>query len=171
MKERMRVLMLTAFPTIGGPLPKLAPLVAEGLSRCGCDVVIEGWSAHRAGRESLVAKLLGRSADLLRVQRRIREWRPDVIYVATAHNWPALLRDVPLALTVSRGRPPLVVHLHGSESDRLATRGGALFKACSAYVARRSDGCPTRLGNASGCRLPLARSPHSGPIDRAEGRI
>jgi glycosyltransferase involved in cell wall biosynthesis len=138
MKERMRVLMLTAFPTIGGPLPKLAPLVAEGLSRCGCDVVIEGWSAHRAGSESLVAKLLGRSADLLRVQRRIREWRPDVIYVATAHNWTALLRDVPLALTVSRGRPPLVVHLHGSESDRLEARGNALFKACSAYVARRS---------------------------------
>lgn len=135
---RMRVLMLTAFPATGGPLPKLAPLVADGLSRCGCEVVIEGWSAHRAGHESVVAKLLGRSADLLRVQRRIREWRPDVIYVATAHNWPALLRDLPLALTVPRGRPPLVVHLHGSESERLGARGHALFKACSACLARRA---------------------------------
>ena len=134
----MRVLMLTAFPAIGGPLPKLAPLVADGLSRCGCDVVIEGWSAHRAGHESVVAKLLGRSADLLRVQRRIRAWRPDVIYVATAHNWPALLRDVPLALTVPRDRPPLVTHLHGSESDRLGAPGRRLFKACSSLLVRRS---------------------------------
>ena len=69
----MRVLMLTAFPDIGGPLPKLAPLVADGLSRCGCDVVIEGWSAHRAGHESVAAKLFGRTADLVRVHRRTRD--------------------------------------------------------------------------------------------------
>lgn len=136
---RMRVLMLTAFPAIGGPLPKLAPLVADGLSRCGCDVVIEGWSAHRAGREPLATKLAGRSRDLLRVQRRIRTWRPDVVYVATTHNWPALLRDLPLALSVPRRRPPLVLHLHGSESHRLVAPGHAALKHATDLLMGRVD--------------------------------
>lgn len=132
----MRVLMLTAFPAVGGPLPKLAPLVADGLSRCGCEVAIEGWSAHRAGHESVVAKLFGRSADLLRVQRRIRTWRPDVIYVATSHNWPALLRDVPLAFLMWGGSPPLALHLHGSECDRLGEPGTWLFTNLSLWLMR-----------------------------------
>lgn len=133
----MRVLMLTGFPAIGGPLPKLAPLVADGLRREGCEVVVEGWSAHTAGHESLLAKVAGRSRDLLRVLARIRTWRPDVVYVATSHNWPALLRDLPLALTVRRGKPPLVVHFHGSECDKLRLPGQGLFTAASALLVRR----------------------------------
>jgi glycosyltransferase involved in cell wall biosynthesis len=135
---RLRVLMLTAYPAIGGPLPKLAPLVAEGLRRCGCDVAIEGWSAHTADRERLAVKVLERTADLARVHRRIRGWKPEVIYVATAHNWPGLLRDLPLALTVRHGRPPLVLHLHGSECDRLGRPGQLLFTALSKLLVRRA---------------------------------
>ena len=137
--SRLRVLMLTAYPDIGGPLPKLAPLVAAGLERCGCDVVIEGWSAHRAGHETPAAKLVGRAADLLRVHRHLRQWRPDVVYVASAHNWPGLARDLALALTVRRGRPPLVLHLHGSECDRLGRPGEELFTALSALLVRRAS--------------------------------
>lgn len=132
------MLILTAYPAIGGPLPKLSPLVVAGLGRCGCDMVVDGWSAHRAGHESLPAKLAGRVTDLLRVHRHIRSWRPDVIYVATAHNWPGLLRDVPLVLTVRRGRPPLVLHLHGSECDRLGMPGQRLFTTLSAVLVRRA---------------------------------
>ena len=137
--SQLRVLMLTAYPDIGGPLPKLAPLVAEGLRLCDCDVVIEGWSAHHAGHEPLAAKLVGRTADLLRVHRRIRAWRPDVVYVATAHNWPGLLRDLQLALTVRRGRPPLVLHLHGSECGRLGQPGQEILTALSILLARRAS--------------------------------
>jgi glycosyltransferase involved in cell wall biosynthesis len=136
--RRLRVLMLTGFPAIGGPLPKLAPLVADGLTRCGCDVAIQGWSAHTAGHESVAAKVLGRARDLLRVHRRLRAWRPDVIYVATSHNWPALLRDIPLVTSVALGHPPLIVHLHGSESHQLGEPGRRLFKACSYLLVRRS---------------------------------
>ena len=138
MTGHTRVLILTGFPAIGGPLPKLAPLLAEGLQSCGCEVRLAGWSAHTAGREPAAAKLVGRAGDLLRVLRRIREWRPDVVYVATSHNWPGLLRDIPLALVVPRDRPPLVFHLHGSESGRLVAPGSRLFKACSALLARRA---------------------------------
>ena len=133
-----RVLVLTAFPAIGGPLPKLAPLVAEGLQREGCEVRVAGWSAHSAGNEPLVAKLAGRSGDLRRVLRRVREWRPGVLYVPTAHNRPALLRDVPLALSLPQGRPPLVIHFHGSESDRLDGRGWAPFDTASRLLVRRA---------------------------------
>lgn len=137
--SRLRVLMLTAYPEIGGPLPKLAPLVSAGLERCGCDVAIEGWSAHRAGHESMAAKLVGRTTDLLRVHRRLRKWRPDVVYVATAHNWPGLVRDLTLALTLRRHRPPLVLHLHGSECDRLGRPGEGLFTALSALLIHRAS--------------------------------
>jgi glycosyltransferase involved in cell wall biosynthesis len=136
--SRLRVLLLTAYPAIGGPLPKLAPLVADGLRAAGCDVVIERWSAHHAGHESPAAKVAGRTADLWRVHRRIREWRPDVVYVATAHNRTALLRDLPLAFTVRRGRPPLVLHLHGSECDRLGAPGARLFTVFSKALVRRA---------------------------------
>jgi glycosyltransferase involved in cell wall biosynthesis len=135
---RLRVLLLTAYPAIGGPLPKLAPLVADGLRAAGCDVVIEGWSAHHAGYESPATKVAGRTADLWRVHRRIREWRPDVVYVATAHNRTALLRDLPLVLSVRRGRPPLVLHLHGSECDRLGAPGARFFTALSKLLVRRA---------------------------------
>lgn len=138
MTRRPRVLMLTAFPAIGGPLPKLAVVLAEGLRRCGFEVAVAGWSAHTAGPESAAAKVIGRTGDLLRVHRRLRSWRPDVVYVATAHNWTGLLRDIPLVLSVRHGRPPLVVHLHGSESHRLVAPGRPLFKLCSAVLARRS---------------------------------
>jgi glycosyltransferase involved in cell wall biosynthesis len=132
-----RVLILTAFPAIGGPLPKLAPLVADGLSRCGCEVALAGWSAHTAGHESLAVKVLGRSGDLRRAHRRIREWRPDVVYVATAHNRAGMLRDLPLALTTSRGRPPIVIHFHGSESARLKPGGRTLFDTASRTLVER----------------------------------
>jgi glycosyltransferase involved in cell wall biosynthesis len=135
---RLRVLVLTAYPAIGGPLPKLAPLVADGLRAAGCDVVVERWSAHHAGHESAVAKVAGRTADLWRVHRRIREWRPDVVYVATAHNRTALLRDLPLAFSMRRGRPPLVLHLHGSECDRLGAPGARLFTAFSKLLVCRA---------------------------------
>ena len=138
MSGPIRVLVLTGFPAIGGPLPKLAPLLADGLVRRGFEVRLSGWSAHTAGRERFGVKLAGRAGDLLRVLRRIREWRPDVVYVATAHNWPGLLRDVPLALAVPAGRPPLVIHLHGSESARLLRSGSHLFKLWSRLLVRRA---------------------------------
>ncbi len=133
-----RVLILTAHPAAGGPLPKLAPLVADGLARCGWDVVIQTWSAHTAGHESIAVKLIGRARDLVRVHRRLRAWQPDVVYVATSHNWPALLRDIPLVTSVALGQPPLVIHLHGSESHQLGASGRRLFKACSSLLVRRS---------------------------------
>lgn len=136
--RRLRVLFLTAYPEVGGPLPKLAPLMVDGMRRHGCKVAVAGWSAHSARPESPAAKILGRSHDLLRVHLRIRAWRPDVVYVATTHDWPALLRDIPLRVVVPRGRPPLVLHLHGSECGRLGSPGDRLFSRLSAWLMKNA---------------------------------
>lgn len=133
-----RVLMLTGFPAIGGPLPKLAPLVAEGLRDLGFEVAIRGWSAHGVAHESPAAKVIERSGDLVRVVRHVKRWQPDVIYVATAHNRPGLLRDIPLALALPKGASPLVVHFHGSESGRLGVGRPALFDMASRLLVDRA---------------------------------
>ncbi len=135
----LRVLFLTAYPAIGGPLPKLTPLMVDGLRDNGCEVLVRGWSAHSAEREGLPAKLLGRAADLGRIHAAIRTWRPDVILAATSHNWSALLRDAPLTLTTAPLGRPLVLHFHGSECARLDQRGEALFTALSRLVTRRAS--------------------------------
>jgi glycosyltransferase involved in cell wall biosynthesis len=136
---RRRLLFLTGFPAIGGPLPKLAPLMADGFSRAGYDVRILGWSAHTAGHEALAAKLQGRGEDLARVLRQIRRWRPDALYVNTAHNPPALVRDLPLALATTGRRPPCLLHFHGSQSHRLVSPGHAALKVASRALVRRAD--------------------------------
>jgi glycosyltransferase involved in cell wall biosynthesis len=130
--------MLTAFPAIGGPLPKLAPLVAEGLRDLGFEVAIRGWSAHRVAHESPAAKIIERSGDLAGVVRHVKRWQPDVIYVATAHNRSGLLRDIPLALALPKGASPLVVHFHGSESGRLGGGRPALFDMASRLLVDRA---------------------------------
>lgn len=138
MSRSTRVLMLTGFPAIGGPLPKVAPLLAGGLRDLGFEVAIAGWSAHRAALEPAATKIVERSRDLSRVLRIVKCWRPDVVYVATAHNRPGLLRDVPLALAMSGGAPPLVVHFHGSESGRLGRRWPTPFDMASRLLVDRA---------------------------------
>jgi glycosyltransferase involved in cell wall biosynthesis len=134
----MRVLFLTAHSDLAGPLPKLAPLMVGEMRRLGCEVATEPWS-HRQADESLWDKLLERSMDVLRVRRRLRAQKFDVMLVATTHNWPALLRDIPL-LALTRGRcRARVLHFHGSNVDMLLGSGRWLLKAFSRWLVRQCD--------------------------------
>lgn len=137
-KGQLKVLMLTTYADYGGPFPKLAPLLIRGLRDAGANVDVLGWSAHTSGAEPLLAKILGRSADLVRVLRCVRHRRPDVIYVATSHTWHSLLRDSSLALAVTRRGPPIVLHMHGSACERLGQPGQNLFTLFSTQLARRA---------------------------------
>lgn len=137
-EAKLRVAMLTVYPDFGGPFPKLAPLLMRGLRDAGIEVRVLGWSAHTAGSEPLLIKIAGRFADLVRVLWCVRRWRPAVLYVATSHTWQSLLRDIVLALAVRRCGPPLVLHLHGSRSDRLGRPGQAIFTLCSKWLMRRA---------------------------------
>jgi glycosyltransferase involved in cell wall biosynthesis len=112
--------------------------MVDGLRRVGCEVRVVYWSAHRQSGERLAAKVRGRSRDLLAVRAATRAWRPDVMYVASSHNWPAMLRDVPLALSTAMTGPPFVLHFHGSECGKLGQPGQTVFTALSRWLARRA---------------------------------
>jgi glycosyltransferase involved in cell wall biosynthesis len=134
----MRVFMLTAYPAIAGPLPKLAPLMVDEMRRLGCQVSTEPWS-HRRESESLLAKVTGRALDLRQIRRRLNQQRFDVMLVTTTHDWPALLRDIPL-LALTRGAcRARVLHFHGSMVDELRRPGRRVFKWCSSWLVRRCD--------------------------------
>lgn len=134
----LRVLVLTAHPDAGGPLPKLAPLLLNGLCRAGAQVLELGWSSRSSGAEPLLQKLVDRFADLTRVLLCVRRCRPDVIYVATSHDWKTLARDMALALTLTRHGPPFVLHIHGSACERFGQPGQTLFTRCSVWLMRRA---------------------------------
>ena len=138
-EAKLRVAILTAYPDFGGPFPKLTPLLARGFRDAGIEVCVLGWSAHAPGPEPLPIKIAGRFADLVRVLRCVHRWRPAVLYVATAHTWQSLLRDISLALAVTRRGPSLVLHLHGSRSDMLGRPGQVCFTLCSKWLMRRAE--------------------------------
>ena len=112
--------------------------MVDEMRRLGCQVSTEPWS-HRREKESVLAKVIGRTLDLRRVPRRLKQQPFDVMMVTTTHDWPALLRDIPL-LALTRGCcRARVLHLHGSMVDRLVSPGHRLMKACSSWLVRRCD--------------------------------
>jgi glycosyltransferase involved in cell wall biosynthesis len=135
---RLRILFLTAHPGISGPLPKLAPLMTDGLRRLGCQVATSPWS-HRRPQESLLEKVAGRVRDI-RAARRLLRSRPfDVMLITTTHDWPALLRDLPLLLLTRGMCGARIVQLHGSMVDRLVRPGHPLMKLWSRLLVRQCD--------------------------------
>ena len=131
----MRILFLTAYPNIDGPLPKLAPMMVEGLKGCGLDVEVEHWSRHRE-HEHLWEKLVGRVGDLRKIRRHLRRKPAAALLVTTTHDMPALVRDIPLVLATRRLCPTIVLHFHGSMCDALGASGGTFFTRASLWLVR-----------------------------------
>jgi glycosyltransferase involved in cell wall biosynthesis len=135
----MRILMLVPFPGVRGPVSKHTPLLVDALRSLGCEVVTEPWGRHRDD-ESLAAKLTGRAGDIVRVRRRLAHEPFDVMVVKTSHEWPSLIRDIPLLAATRKLVPSIVLQFHGGRSDRLITRGEQGFKLATAGLLRLSDG-------------------------------
>lgn len=134
----MRVLVLVPYPGIRGPLPKLVPVLAAALRRLGCSVETEPWSRH-SDDESPLDKVVGRAGDLVRIRRHLARRPIDVLFISTAHNWPGLIRDVPLVMFTRGLCPHRVVQFHGSSSERLLAPGGYLFKWLSRLLVSACD--------------------------------
>ncbi len=138
----IRILALLAYPQIDGPLPKLSPLLVQGLRDLGCAVQVTHWSRHTEN-ESLVQKLVGRAGDVLAVRAALREaerqGRPmDIMYVQTTHDEAALTRDIPLLLVTRRLGRRRVLHFHGSMCDQLEEPGREVFKAVSRWEVKHA---------------------------------
>jgi N-acetylglucosaminyldiphosphoundecaprenol N-acetyl-beta-D-mannosaminyltransferase len=134
----LRLLFLIAHPTIEGPLPKIAPLVVEGLRSDGFQVDVAGWSRRREGESSL-DKVTGRAQDLGHVLAMLRQRPYDAVLVTTTHDRPALVRDVPLMLSARYLVPTMVLHFHGSMVDTLLEPGHRAFRTTSRWLAESAD--------------------------------
>jgi glycosyltransferase involved in cell wall biosynthesis len=137
-EQGLRVLMLTPYPHVRGPLPAIVPALAAQLGTMGCPVEMDFWSRH-ADVETTWAKIVGRTADLSRIAVHLRRGRFDVLFVPTAHTWAGLARDVPLMWMSRPLCPHRVLHFHGSYADRLRAPGRWPFKALSRLLVRSCD--------------------------------
>src|SRR5689334_295975 len=131
----MRILMLTCYPNILGPLPKILPVLASTLCAKGCHVVTEPWGRHREG-ESFPEKVAGRVGDIVRVRRRCAREKFEMIVIHTTTEMVNYSRDIPV-LWLCRGLTRhVVLHFHGSTPATVLQPGNVLFKAASRMLLR-----------------------------------
>lgn len=129
----MRALFLVPRPGIRGPIPQIAALLVAALRDLGCEVDIEHWG-RRSEHESPAGRVAGRVMDIASVRRALARRPFDVMVVHTAHDLPALARDLPLLVATRRLSPPVVLHLHGSLAGALVSPGHRLVKATTAQL-------------------------------------
>lgn len=130
--------MLMPDPCVKGPIAAHSAQLAGAMRHLGIDVVIDHWGRH-ADQESFLEKVLGRTRDICRITKTLRTEAFDVLFVKTAHDRMALLRDVPL-MVVTRGLASRrVVQFHGSLSNELLLPGRWITKAASRYLVRSSN--------------------------------
>ena len=135
----MDILMLVQSPNIHGPLPKLPPQLINALQDLGCAVQTAVWGRHTESA-TLPDRIISRARDLFSVRRMLRIRRFDIMVVNTSHNWPTLIRDIPLLLLTRKLCPCVVFHMHGSQPDRLAIKRNSLFTKATKWLLERSDG-------------------------------
>lgn len=135
----MRILMLTCYPNIRGPLPKILPVLAADLEARGCVVTIEPWGRHREG-ESLFEKIIGRVGDIVRVWRRCVRQDFDLLLIHTTTEMVNYSRDIPVMWLCRSLVRYVVLHFHGSTSAMLHEPGNAAFKRASKMLLQLADG-------------------------------
>jgi glycosyltransferase involved in cell wall biosynthesis len=90
-------------------------LVNELRRRPGVTVTVFEFGS-RTEDESLLDRIVGRMRDLVKYDRLVRSERPDVVYINSAYNERALLRDVGYAVVSRLRNVRLAVKLHGSDA-------------------------------------------------------
>jgi len=134
----MKILFLVAHPLIQGPLPKINSILITLLRNFGCDIETSIWSAH-SENETLGTKVAQRLKDIQIIKKKIGSFQPELLLVTTTHDWKAILRDLPLLITVRKSCPLIVLHLHGSFSNRLVEPGNHLMKFLTKNILKRAD--------------------------------
>jgi glycosyltransferase involved in cell wall biosynthesis len=134
----MKILMLTPDPAVKGSMARLGAQLADAMSRLEVDVVICRWGRH-ADEESLLTSICGRVADIVHIRRLLGDGEFDVLFVNSAHDRRALMRDVPLLVATRGLARRRVVQFHGSLSNELSMSGRFLMKAASRWLVRNAD--------------------------------
>jgi glycosyltransferase involved in cell wall biosynthesis len=104
----------------------------------GARVTLCSWGRH-GDDERLSASARGRVMDILRVRRMLQQSEYDVLFVKTAHDRRALVRDIPLMAATRGLAQRRVVQFHGSLPNELLMPGHLLMKAASRWLVRSAD--------------------------------
>lgn len=136
--DHMRVLMLMPDLRVKGPIAGHGAHLVDAMRRDGADVVVRRWGRH-SDEEGLFAKLVGRIADISHVRTMLRHGGFDVLFVKTAHDRRALVRDLPLMVATRGYAGRRVLQFHGSLSNQLHMPQRRVMKAASRWLVRRSD--------------------------------
>jgi len=122
----MRILMLAPPHEAIGPIPRIADELAQSLRAHGHEVTLARWGSASAG-QSLLTRGVRTVNDIRVVARSLGSGSIDALYVHTGHDWPTVLRDLPLLLSVRHQVGVVALQLHGSQPHRLQAPGHRLF--------------------------------------------
>ncbi len=122
----------------GGPVPRIAELLAGALRELDCDVSTACWGSG-AGGHGVLRRVARCAVDLGRVHRLAGQRHPDVLFVHSAHDPRALARDLPLLGLMRRRVPGTVVMLHGSYSQLLGPPGHPVLTCASRMLTQGVD--------------------------------
>ena len=176
----MRILMMEPLADIPGPIPQIARLMGQGFEQLGCQVEVANWG-QRESAESLLTKVVGRSADIRSVIRQATTASYDVLFFHEAHGWKAYMRQFPISLWLRAKGLPVVYLFHGTAGHLHIERGPAVYRTILGMIVRASVGvfCLSRQYasalvsafpsvRAAGVRLPFsaASEGYPGPPDR-----
>ncbi len=135
----MKLLMLVPASRLPvGPVPKLTPILVAELRRQGHTVTVSPWGRRRDD-ETRTEKLRQRARDLAGAVRLLRRRQYDALIVSTAHDPPAVTRDLPLLLAARLLARTVILHWHGTEPHKLAGHGGRRYRAATRLLLRLAD--------------------------------
>ena len=176
----MHILMMEPLADIPGPIPQIARLMRQGFEQLGCHVEVANWG-QREPAESLLTKVVGRSADVWSVIRQTTTTRYDVLFFHEAHGWKAYARQFPISLWLRAKGLPVVYLFHGTAGHLHIERGPAVYRTILGIIVGNSVGvfCLSRQYanalvsafpsvKAASVRLPFsaALEGYPGPPDR-----
>lgn len=132
----MRILMLSAPESAGGPMPKIVPALSAGLAARGHSVEWGSWGSARE-QERLLERIRTRWADALRARAAAVESNADIVVVHTGHDWRSVTRDWVLLRLLRSTKAVTMVVLHGSSPKAVEGRPSA-FARCTLATLRQA---------------------------------
>lgn len=136
--KQIKILFLTLNSGLQGPLPKHNPLLIAAFENLGCRVTRRTWGRH-SENENLFEKIFGRLEDIGKALVELDRMKPDIMYVATTLDEPALVRDILLLLATCWSPVKKVLKMHGSKTDPLIEPGHSFYKLLTRILIRFSD--------------------------------
>jgi glycosyltransferase involved in cell wall biosynthesis len=138
--KNIKILMLSTYPSVKGPFPKIIPLLSDALRKKGCYVVEVPWGRHHDA-ESFGEKIKNRFADILRIRSILLQNQFDIMFIHNgAHEIKGILRDIPLLMATRGLYRHAVLQIHGADRRFITQEGHITRKALNLLLYSLLDG-------------------------------